>query len=72
MERAVRTAVVNYIDIKPMTHDQEPGDINRCSGVAGRKGGGSKCPDPPELSSGVHAKRKNPLRIFFVEGGGRG
>ena len=38
------------------------------SGVAGR-GGGSRGPDPPELPSGVHAKRKNPLRIFFVERG---
>jgi len=31
--------------------------------------GGSRGPDPPELPSGVHAKYKNPLRIFFVRGG---
>jgi len=28
--------------------------------------------DPPELPSGVHAKRKNPVRIFFVKGEGLG
>ena len=33
--------------------------------------GGSRGPDfPPELPSGVHAKRKNPVTIFFVEGVG--
>jgi len=32
-------------------------------------GGGSRGPDPPELPSGVHAKRKSRVRIFFVEGG---
>jgi len=33
-------------------------------------GGGVQGFGPPsELSSGVHAKRKNPVRIFFVEGG---
>ena len=32
----------------------------------------SRGPDPPELPSGVHAKRKIPVRIFFLEGGGVG
>ena len=41
------------------------------SGVAGRGGPGVRT--PPELPSGVHAKRKSPVRIFFVRGrGGRG
>ena len=34
--------------------------------------GGIRTPLPPELPSGVHAKRKNPVRIFFSEGGGIG
>ena len=40
-----------------------------CIGIAGRGIQGS---GPPELPSGVHAKRKNPVRIFFSEGGGGG
>jgi len=44
-----------------------------CSGVAGRGGPGVRTPPPPpELPSGAHAKSKNPVRIFFVEGGGVG
>jgi len=34
--------------------------------------GGSRGPDPPELPSWVYAKRKNLVRVFFVEGGGGG
>jgi len=34
--------------------------------------GGSRGPDPPELPSGIHVKRKNPMRIFFVQGVGWG
>jgi len=33
---------------------------------------GSRSPDPPEVPSAVHAKCKNPVRIFFLEGGGYG
>jgi len=32
-------------------------------------GRGSRGSDPPELPSGVHAKRKNPVRIFRTGGG---
>jgi len=35
-------------------------------------GEGSRGPDPLEMPSGVHAKRKKPVRIFFVMGGSRG
>ena len=38
------------------------------SGVAGR--GGPGVWTPPELPSGVHAKRKNLVRIFVEEVGG--
>jgi len=37
------------------------------SGVAGR---GSRGPDPPELPSGVHAKRKKSDENFLCKGGG--
>jgi len=40
--------------------------VNKAGGVAGRGVQGS---GPPELPSGVHAKRKNPVRIFFPTGG---
>jgi len=40
------------------------------SGVAGR--GGLGVWTRPELPSGVHAKRKYPVRIFFVRRGGVG
>ena len=40
------------------------------SGVAGRGGPGVRT--PPELPSGVYAKRKNPVRILFVRGWGVG
>ena len=41
-----------------------------CSGVAGQGGPGVRT--PPELSSGVYAKRKNPVIIFSYRGVGVG
>jgi len=38
------------------------------SGIAGQGGPPSRGPDPPELPSGVHAKRKNQVIIFCAEG----
>ena len=51
-----------------VTNSSVPFKKNDCSGVAGRGVQGSGPPPPPELPSGVHAKRKNPVTIFFSEG----
>ena len=59
-------------DIPPVHHPNQPYQeahkLLLITCPRGSRGPDPPPPPPPELPSGVHAKHKNPVRIFFVEG----